>query len=143
VATAIVGGAAASVVLVVAIVATIIATAFGSGPSALSIAGVWNAGSSTFTFTSSGPDSYTVSEAYQNAPQCNAADDGTVTGSNGHYSGSVNLYQTGSTTTGSCEPKVGVAQITIAIAAGGASANVSTVGNDCPTCGAATWTRKS
>jgi hypothetical protein len=142
-ATAIVTGAAGAVVVVVAIVATIIATTLGSGPSALSVAGAWNAGGSTFIFTSSGPDSYTVSEVYKNTPQCNATDDGTVTGSNGHYNGTIDLYQQGGSTTGSCDPKIGVAQIAIAIAANGASAKVSTVGNDCPTCGAATWTRQS
>ena len=40
-----------------------------------------------------------------------------MTGSNGHYKGSINLYQQSGTTAGQCDPKVGVAQIAITIAA--------------------------
>lgn len=142
-ATAIVAGAGATAVIVVAVVAAIIATIVGSGPSAPSIAGAWNYSGSTFTFTSSGPDSYRVSIVTADAPQCARADDGTVTGTDGHYQGSINLYRQSGATGGSCEPQIGVAQITIAVAANNASANVSLVGNvSCPTCVPQTWTRQ-
>ncbi|MGH3226335.1 MAG: serine/threonine-protein kinase, partial [Streptosporangiaceae bacterium] len=127
---------------VVAIAAAVIVPNLGH--SVPSIAGSWTQnGTTTFTFTSSGPNTYKVSELDKDAPQCAAPDDGTVTGGNRHYKGSVNLYQTSGSTTGSCEPKTGVAQIAITIAANGATADVSLVGNDCPTCGAQTWTRQS
>jgi hypothetical protein len=143
-AAGIVGGAAAAVVVLVVVVATILASAFGSGPSPLSVAGAWNDGAgNTWTFSSSGPDTYTVSEVSKDAPQCAAPHDGTVTGSQGHFQGEVNVYQTGGSTGGACEPKIGLAQITIAIAPTGTSANIDTVGSNCSECGAETWTRKS
>jgi hypothetical protein len=127
-------------VVAIASAATII---ISSGHPAASIVGAWNdGGSSTFTFTASGPGTYTVSEVDNSAPQCTAANDGTVTGDNGHYKGSVNLYSQGGNNKGKCEPKVGVAQITIAVAAKGGSASVNVVGNDCPTCKPETWTKQ-
>ena len=57
-----------------------------------------------------------------------------MTGDNGHYKGSINLYLQGGTTAGQCDPKVGVAQITIVVAPNGASAQVTTAGKDCDDC---------
>jgi serine/threonine protein kinase len=132
----------AAAVGVTAIAATATATTIGSGHSAPSIVGAWNDNEgSTFTFTSSGPGAYTVSLVSKDAPQCAQADDGTVTGSNGHYQGSINLYQQGGGTAGACDPKVGVAQIAITLAANSASASVNLIGNDCPTCKPQIWTR--
>jgi hypothetical protein len=128
---------------VVAIASAATAATISSGHPAASIVGAWDdGGSSTFSFTASGPGTYTVSEVNNSAPQCTAANDGTVTGDNGHYKGSVNLYSRGGNNNGKCEPKVGVAQITIAVAAKGGSASVNVVGNDCPTCKPETWTKQ-
>jgi hypothetical protein len=66
-----------------------------------------------------------------------------VTGSNRHYKGSIDLYSTSASATGTCKPKIGVAQITITLAANGASANINLVGNNCPTCKPQVWTRQS
>jgi hypothetical protein len=134
----------AAAVGVTAIAATATATTIGSGHSAPSIVGAWtDNGTNTFTFTSAGPGTYTVSEVTKGAPQCAQADDGTVTGSNGHYQGHINLYQQGGGTAGACDPKIGVAQIAITLAANSASASVNLIGNDCPTCKPQTWTRQS
>ena len=65
-----------------------------------------------------------------------------MTGGNRHYKGSIDLYRTGGST-GSCQPKVGVAGITITLAANGASASINLVGNNCPTCKPQVWTRQS
>ena len=46
----------------------------------------------TWTFTSSGPGSYTIGTVDHSAPQCAQPDDGTVTGANGHFAGSINLF---------------------------------------------------
>jgi hypothetical protein len=138
--TAVIVAAVGVVAIASAATATII---ISSGHPAASIVGAWNdGGSSTFTFTASGPGTYTVSEVNNSAPQCTAANDGTVTGDNGHYKGSVNLYSQGGNNNGKCEPKIGVAQITIAVAAKGGSASVNVVGNDCPTCKPETWTKQ-
>ena len=142
-------GKPAMIVIAVAVGATAFAATFaartiGSGSSVPSILGAWTAGgTTTFTFTSSGPDTYSVSLVNNDAPQCAEPHDGTVAGSSTHYKGSINLYQQSGETTGSCEPKVGLAQITITLAANGASAAVNLVGHDCPTCQPQTWTRKS
>ncbi len=136
---AVIVAAAAGVAAIAAVV--VVAT---TGSSVPSIAGSWTQnGTTTFTFTSSGPNAYKVSEVDKSAPQCVASDDGTVTGSNRHYKGSIDLYRTGGSGTGSCKPKTGVAQIAITIAANGATAAVSLVGNNCPTCEPQTWTRQS
>ncbi len=135
-------GVVAAAVGVAAIAATVTAMTIGSGNSSPSIVGAWNDnGVNTFTFTLSGPGTYTVSEVTKNAPQCAQADDGTVTGDNGHYKGSINLYLQGGTTAGQCDPKVGVAQITIVVAPNGASAQVTTAGKDCDDCSTGTWNR--
>jgi len=131
-------GAAVGVVAIAAVV--VVATTGNSVPS---IAGTWaQNGNTTFTFTSSGSNTYTVSEDYKSDAKCDAADDGTVTGSNRHYKGTVDLYRTGGSA-GSCQPKTGVAQISITLAANGSSASISLVGNDCPTCKPQVWTRQS
>ena len=128
-------------VAVVAIAAAVIP----SGTSPLSVAGAWSDGNATFTFTSSGPDSDNVSLVSRDAPQGAKPDDGTVTGSNGHYQGEINLWQQDQTTTsGSCEPRVGVGRLSIAIAASGTWANVDLVGGgDCTDCPAQIWNRRS
>ena len=72
-----------------------------------------------------------------------AVTDGKVTGGNRHYKGSINLYRQSGGTAGQCDPKVGVAQIAITVAANGATASVNLVGNDCATCKPQTWTRQS
>jgi hypothetical protein len=134
--------AIAAAVGAVAIAAVVVVATTGS--SVPSIAGTWaQSGTTTFTFTSSGSNSYTVSEDYKSDPRCDAADDGTVTGSNRHYKGSIDLYSTGASAAGTCKPKVGVAQITIALAANGSSASINLVGNNCPTCKPQVWTRQS
>jgi hypothetical protein len=142
-AAAIVGGAAAAVVAVVVIAAVVIAALTGgSGPN-LSIAGAWNDGAgNTWTFTSSVPGSYTVGTVNHSAPQCAQPDDGTVTGGNGHFAGSINLWEQDYSGSG-CAPKTGVGQITITVAATGTTANVTTAGSDCASCGQETWTRQS
>jgi hypothetical protein len=139
----IVAGVASAVLVVVVAIAAIAAAVIGPGNPAPSIAGTWNDGGTSFTFTSSGPDSYTVSVVTKAAPQCAQADDGTVTGSNRHYQGSINLYRQSGATSGACQPKVGVAQVAIAVAANGTTASVNLVGSNCSSCGAATWTRQS
>jgi hypothetical protein len=129
---------------VAAIAGTVAVTTLGSGPSVPSIAGTWtDGGTNTFTFNSSGPGTYTVSTLDKSAPQCAQADDGKVTGGNRHYKGSINLYRQSGGTAGQCDPKVGVAQIAITVAANGATASVNLVGNDCATCKPQTWTRQS
>ena len=136
---AVIVAAAAGVAAIAAVV--VVAT---TGSSVPSIAGTWaQNGTTTFTFTSSGSNTYTVSEDYKSDPRCDAADDGTVTGSNRHYKGSIDLYSTGASAAGTCKPKVGVAQITIALAANGSSASINLVGNNCPTCKPQVWTRQS
>ncbi len=134
--------AIAAGVVAVGAIATIVATTGGSGPP--SIAGSWAFGNDTFTFTSSGPGTYRVSEVDNNAPQCAQADDGTVTGSNGHYKGSINLYQQSGAAAGKCYPKNGVAQITVTLAANGASAKITEAASErCTTCVPQTWTRQT
>jgi hypothetical protein len=135
----------AAAVGVAAVAGIAIAATSGSGSSPLSIAGAWsdNQGA-TFTFTSSGPVSYTVSLKSADNPQCAQADDGTVTGSNGHFNGTIDLYpQNYSGPSGSCPPKDGLAQITIVLAANGATASVNTAGSNCSECGQDTWSRES
>jgi hypothetical protein len=144
-ATGIVAGGATAVVVVVAIVATIIASAFGGGAN-LSIGGAWTDSSGdTFTFTPSGPDSYTVSLTSKGAADCAVADDGSVNGANGHYQGAINLYPTGATATGQCATKNGTVQLSIAISANGKSASITpgSTSETCETCVAQSWTRKS
>ena len=123
-------------------IVVVIATTLG-GQSAPSLAGAWINGDSTFTFTPSGSSNYAVSELTKaGSKQCYVADDGTVTGSNGHYRGNIDLYPQGGT--GPCPTKIGVAQVTIALAANGASANLDVVGDiNCSDCGEQTWTRQS
>ncbi len=137
-----VAAVAAAVVGVAAIATVVAVTTGGSGPP--SIAGTWaqNA-NTTFTFTSSGPGTYTVAEDYKNDPHCNTPDDGKVTGSNGHYEGTIDLYPESGGTPGQCRAPNGTAQITITLAANGSSAKISLVGSEsCPTCVPQTWTRQ-
>ncbi len=136
--------AIAAAVGVVAIAGTVAVTTLG-GSSAPSITGTWGYGASnTFTFTSSGQNTYTVSELDKSAPQCAQAHDGTVTGSNRHYEGTINLYNQQGGGAGQCDPRDGTATITIILAANGNSASVNLVGSvSCPTCKPQTWTRQS
>jgi serine/threonine protein kinase len=136
-------GAAAVVVAAVAGVA--IAASSGSGASPLSIAGAWSDGQGgTFTFTSSGPVSYTVSLKSADNPKCAVANDGTVTGSNGHFSGTIDLYpQPYNGPAGSCPPKTGLATITIVLSANGKTASIDDNGDNCSECGEGTWSRES
>jgi hypothetical protein len=143
VATAIVGGAAAAVVVVVVVLAVIIATVTSSGLPAGSIVGAWSdPNGGVFVFAPSGPDIYTVSLRNQD-PQCDVADDGSVRGSNGHYTGSINLYPQDATgASGSCVAKSGTAQITISVTPNSNSASVDVVGDNCTECGQMAWTRQ-
>ena len=135
--------AIAAGVVGVAAIATVIVATSGSGP--LSIAGTWaQNGNTTWTFTSSGPNTYTVAEDYKNDARCDAPHDGTVTGSNRHYNGTINLYPLSGGNSGQCQAPNGKAQITITLAANGSSAKISLVGNErCPDCVPQTWTRQS
>ena len=134
---------AAVAVGVAAVAGTITATTIGSGSSAPSIVGAWSDGDATFSFTPSGSGAYTVGLVNSGDARCKQADDGTITGSNGQYQGSISLYQQTGTSEGQCDARVGTAHITIIIAANGASASVDVVGNDCSTgCGRQTWTRR-
>jgi hypothetical protein len=133
---------AAVAVGVAAVAGTVTATTIGSGQSAPSIVGAWTGSEGgTFTFRPSGPGTYTVSLTSKDAPKCAEPDDGTVTGSKGHYNGSIDLYQQSGTAAGQCAPKVGTARITIAIAANGSSASVDLIGT-CKDCDQQTWTRQ-
>jgi len=137
-----VAATAAAAVGVAAIAAAATVAIVPSAASPLSVAGAWEAGDTQFSFTSSGPDTYRVSLASPST-QCTAPDDGTVTGGNGKYQGTINLYPT---TVAGCQQKNGTATITISIAADGRTASVNIVanaGSNCPTCGQQTWTRKS
>jgi serine/threonine protein kinase len=135
--------AVVAAVVGVAAIATVVATTGGSGPP--SIAGTWaqNA-NTTWTFTSSGPDTYTVAEDYKNDARCDAPNDGKVTGSNRHYNGTVDLYPQSGGSPGQCRPPNGTAQITITLSANGSSAKISLVGSEsCNDCVPQTWTRQS
>jgi hypothetical protein len=135
----------AAVVGVAAVAGVAIAASSGSGASPLSIAGAWSDNNGgTFTFTSSGPVSYTVSLKTADNLKCAQPDDGTVTGSNGHFSGTIDLYPQNYTgPSGSCPPKTGLAQITIVLSANGTTASVDTDGDNCSECGQGTWSRES
>jgi hypothetical protein len=129
---------------VAAIAAAVTAVVVSAGPAAPSIVGAWNDNSGgTFTFTPTGAGAYTVGVVNNGAPQCTNAHDGTITGGNGRYKGTIGVYRpNGATAAGRCEPKIGTVQITIVVAANGASASVDLLGN-CATCKPQTWKRVS
>jgi len=133
-------------VAVIAAVAT--ASVISSGHPNLSVAGSWSDGpDSTFTFTAAGSGTYRVSLADKvSSTQCHVADDGTMSGSNGRYTGTIDLYPQNTTSTTGCSAEDGSARITFDIAANGASASVDLVqidGNDCNDCKPQTWSRQS
>lgn len=135
--------AIAAGVVAVGAIATVIAVTGGSGPP--SIAGTWaqNA-NTTWTFTSSGTDTYTLAEDYKNDARCDAPNDGKVTGSNRHYQGTVDLYPQNGGSPGKCQPPNGTAQITITLSSNGDTASIGLVGNEsCTDCVPQTWTRQS
>ncbi len=141
-----VAAVAAAVVAVAAVAGIAVAASGGSGGPSLSVAGSWTDGGAgvTFTFTPSGADKYAVSLENTDVPQCNSANDGSVTGSNGHYTGTVDLYSQDYTSAdGKCDPKSGVSQIILVVAANGKTMNADLTSGDCSECGDSTWTRKS
>ena len=116
-----------------------------SGNSAPTLTGAWvDSGGDTFNFTQAGSGTYVASEVSEGAPQCAVSDDAKVSGSNGHYKGSIDIYsKSGTPTAKGCQPQVGVATLTIDIAANGASANITINGaSNCPGCVPQTWTRR-
>jgi hypothetical protein len=97
----------------------------------------------TFTFTPRGNDRYAIS---LQANGCHITDDGEVTGSNEHFSGSVNLYLYNETAS-SCATRIGVAPITVGIVPGGNIARVvitraAAGATSCENCGVQTWTKQ-
>lgn len=132
----------AAAVGVAAIAAAATVAIVPSGASALSVAGTWEDAGSQFSFTSSGPGSFRVSLASPST-NCTVADDGTVSGGNGKYQGTINLYPS---SVSGCPHKTATASITISIAADGKTASVNIAGDSasrCSNCGQQTWTRKS
>ena len=132
---------AATAVAGAAIAAAVILT----GPSAPTLTGAWVASSgATYTFTAAGPGTYIASEE-SNGTLC--SDDVTVTGSNRHYTGSAVIYrQTIAPGESGCEAKIGLAAITIDIAANGASVHVTYGGanaDNCRNCAPQNWTRQN
>jgi len=136
---------AAPVVALIVVVA-VIASALSGSSSAGSLAGAWSDGTGdTFTFTPSGSGSYTIGLSSGTSPRCTVADDGTVTGSDRRFQGSLDLYPQDSTG-GTCPTTDGTASITIELSADGKSASVDTVaesGGGCSDCGQGGLTRQS
>lgn len=132
----------------IAIGATIAVAATAGGSAGPSLPGTWaGSGGSTFTFASAGTDTYVAAYVPTGAPQCSVSDDARVTGSNGHYNGTIQLHQIGGTPDAQgCEPQNGTAAITINVAANNDSARVDIVNESsisCQDCDLQTWTRKS
>jgi hypothetical protein len=120
----------------------VVASAFTSGGSqalqagsaAGQLTGRWaQQDGSVWDFVAASPGSYTADPVGPNA-HCQVADDIEVTGSNGHYKGSMDLY-------GGCRTVIGTGIITIDIAANGETARVTTTGSACSNCGTGTWKR--
>jgi hypothetical protein len=138
----------AGVATAVAVAAAVIATALSStGPNS-SIVGAWQDGSdATFTFSSAGSGTYQVSLAFlEGTTHCSIADDGKVTGGDGHFQGTLDLHSAAALPAGQCPAQDGTAQMTFTIAANGTSAAVGLVANseeDCGSCKPQTWTRRS
>ena len=133
---------------VVAAAAAVTATVISSGHPNLSVVGTWEYGTNlTFTFAATGSGTYQVSTVFMaGATRCSAADDGTITGGNGHFQGSINLHNLTDIPAGQCPSNTATARITIGIAASGASPSVNLVANaasNCSTCKPQTWTRQS
>ena len=135
--------AAAAAVAACAVIAVVV---IPSGSSAPTLPGAWvDSSGSTFTFTSAGSDTYVARLVSKDAPQCAVSDDAKVTGSNGHYQGSIDIYsETGNSGPHGCHPQTGVATLGIDIAADGSSAHITINGaSDCPGCAPQTWTRRA
>ncbi len=138
----------AGAVAVAAIAAAVTATVVSSGGQPnRSVAGVWQDGpGATFTFAAAGSGSYQISLVFRSGTrQCSRANDGSVTGSNGRFHGTLDLHST-SAAEGQCPSDDGTAVITIDVAASGKSASVDLVresGSSCNDCDLQTWTRQS
>ena len=138
--------AIAAAAAAVAACAVIAVAVIPSGSSAPTLTGAWvDSSGDTFNFTAAGSGTYIASEVSKDAPQCAVSDDAKVTGSNGHYKGSIDIYsQSGNSGANGCHPRVGVATLTIDIAASGSSANITIAGaTNCPGCVPQTWTRRN
>ena len=127
-----------------------IAVAVTAGASSVpSLPGVWaDSGGSTFTFTQTGSDRYVVALSPDGSAKCLNPEDGTVTGSNGHYTGTIDLYPTsgGTPDARGCAQRNGTAKIIIDLAASEKTARVDLVNEssgNCKDCDVQTWTRKS
>jgi hypothetical protein len=119
----------------------------GSHPSQ-SVAGAWSSGpGATFTFAPTDSGSYQISLVFTSGTRkCSIANDGSVTGANGHFQGILDLHQDTDVSAGQCPPNEGTAKLTIDIAASGTSASVNytrLTGDNCTDCGQQTWTRQS
>jgi serine/threonine protein kinase len=135
--------AAAAAVAACAVIAVVV---IPSGSSAPTLPGAWvDSSGDVFNFTSAGSGTYVASLVSKGAPECAVANDAKVTGSSGHYQGSIDIYsQTGSSGPHGCHPQTGVATLAIDIAANGSSAHITINGaTDCPGCVPQTWTRRS
>jgi hypothetical protein len=123
---------------VIAVGATVAVSVIPAPHPVLSLTGAWiGSGGGTFTFTPAGQDRYAISLQSNGCP---VAADGEVTGSNGHFKGSINLYN--QNVNANCATRVGVAATTIDINPGNSTARVLIAKNTgCTNCGAQTWTR--
>jgi hypothetical protein len=120
-------------------VATVLVVATRPGPPTRQLAGSWTDGAGdTYDFAAGASNIYTASQVWGGSLHCYHADDITVTGNDDRYKGSIKLYPAHES---SCLASIRSATITIVVAANGASAQVTTAGNDCGDCTTRTWNR--
>jgi len=135
--------AATAAVAACAVIAVVV---IPSGSSAPTLPGAWvDSSGDVFNFTSAGSGTYVASLVSKDAAQCAVSDDVKVTGSNGHYQGSIDIYsESGNSGPHGCHPQTGVATLTIDIAANGSSANITINGaTNCSGCAPQVWTRRA
>jgi hypothetical protein len=130
-------GAVAAVAIMAVTTGLVVATR--PGPPTRQLAGTWtNSAGDTYHFAAGASNTYTASQVMGSSLHCYNANDITVTGNDGRYKGSIKLYPGRAS---SCPVSIGSGTITIVVAANGASAQVTTAGNDCDDCSTEPWNR--
>jgi len=146
-------GAAAAIVVVAALVGGIVLASSGGGSSpsggaaaadSTSLAGYWRdqSGGPVIQFVESGPNKFTGQVVGTNTSFCVPVNFA-ATGSNGRYSGTTTFY-TVPPNPPNCGPAIGTGEISIVVAANGATAqftNTPPTDITCDNCGTVTWTR--